>query len=279
MLANAQVIPMGFIRKISLPSLDNTPNVTNVSSNSATLGSTLLSSGGSVTSIGVKYRTDINFVTSSSNLISASASPGNYSTSISDLNASTIYHARFFATNSAGTTNGDVISFTTSTPPKAVGDSYGGGKIFYILKSGDAGYDANILHGLIASLNDQGTANWANTTAVVPLAANELIGYSSENTSAIITKIGTTGTTYAARVARNYTDGTNTDWYLPSSKELLELIAKKTVIGNFTNNYYWSSTYYSNVNGSYAYLQQVNLNVSNASGQVYGGMVRPIRSF
>ena len=113
-LANAQVIPIGFIRQILPPSLDNTPNVTNVSSNSATLGSTLLSSGGSITSIGVKFGTDINFVTSSTNLITASASPGNYSTIISGLNASTTYHARFFATNSAGTTNGDVISFTTS---------------------------------------------------------------------------------------------------------------------------------------------------------------------
>jgi len=153
MLANAKLIPIGFIRKISPPSLDNTPNVTNVSSNSATLGSILLSSGGSITSIGVKYGTDINFVTSSTNLITASASPGNYSTIISGLNASTTYHARFFATNSAGTTNGDVISFTTTSPPIIVGSQYQGGVIAYVLQSGDPGYDASTPHGLIAAIS------------------------------------------------------------------------------------------------------------------------------
>jgi len=284
MLANAKLIPIGFIRKISPPSLDNTPNVTNVYSNSATLGSILLSSGGSITSIGVKYGTDIYFVTSSTNLITASASPGNYSTIISGLNASTTYHARFFATNSAGTTNGDVISFTTSTPPKAVGDSYGGGKIFYILKSGDAGYDANIQHGLIAATSDQYTGNitWSNNTNYTSaIAQNIRSGF--DNTTKIISSQGSG--TYAAKIARDYVASGYSDWYLPSYFELKALIAQKTIVGNFNATWYWSSSESNNgYNGStapFAWIQQVIATSPNESGKLYNSStaVRPIRSF
>ena len=281
---NAQVIPVGFIRKISLPSLDNTPNVTNVSSNSATLGSTLLSSGGSITSIGVKFGTDINFVTSSTNLITASASPGNYSTIISGLNASTTYHARFFATNSAGTTNGDVISFTTSVAPITVGQTYGGGKVFYILKSGDAGYDANVQHGLIAATSDQssGNAPWSNNTNITRATAQS-IGSGLDNTTKIISSQGSG--TYAAKIARDYVANSYSDWYLPSYFELKELIAQKSIIGGFNAAWYWSSSEATNQSdgstyANLAWIQQVSAINPNEAGKSYSGTaVRPIRSF
>ena len=291
MISLGQVIPMGFIRKISLPSLDNTPSVTNVSSNSATLGSTLLSSGGSVTSIGVIYSTDNNFVTSSTNLITASASPGNYSTIISGLNASTTYHARFFATNSAGTTNGDVISFTTSVAPITVGQTDGGGKVFYILKSGDAGYDANVQHGLIAATSDQsvGDAPWSKNKIFIG-NTSLLIGSGLANTTRIISLQGNTGN-YAAKIARDYVSNGFSDWYLPSVNEMKELIAQRAIVGGFSlGRYYWTSSEYTTNLGqtdlsTYANTAWIQQNASpipvpNEAGKLYNSTaVRPIRSF
>ena len=75
----------------------------------------------------------------------------------------------------------------------------------------------------------------------------------SANTTAII---GVVGTTYAAGVARAYTGGGNSDWYLPSAWEWsvimqnLGMINKAcqansgtVLFSNYTDNY-WTSTCY-----------------------------------
>ena len=144
----------------------------------------------------------------------------------------------------------------------AVGDTYGGGIIAYILASVDSGYDANTPHGLIAASSDHSvTVKWHNVSYVRTGAQGRAIGTGLSNTNTIISIQGTT-TTYAARVCADYSITVNgitySDWYLPSSDELIRLYRNKTAIGGFVSQSYWSS---SEKNDGYA----IEVNLSNGA--------------
>ncbi len=133
----------------------------------------------------------------------------------------------------------------------AIGDAYGGGVIAYILQSGDPGYSATVVHGLIAAKADQrariawisgrgvlGTRNGNTSTA---------LGTGQANTNAMMAQAGSTGG--AAWVCHGYTNadtgtGVYSDWYLPSQDELNKLYINRVAIGGFTgaDPYYWSSS-------------------------------------
>ena len=134
----------------------------------------------------------------------------------------------------------------------AVGDFYGGGVVFYIFESGDTGYVAGETHGLIAAVQDQSSGiRWYNGSYTTTGATATTIGTGSANTDAIIAAQGATETSYAAGLARAYTGGGYTDWFLPSKDELNQMYTNKATINttasanggsNFSTNYYWSST-------------------------------------
>jgi Protein of unknown function (DUF1566) len=136
---------------------------------------------------------------------------------------------------------------TVTVAAAVIGQSYGGGKIAYILQSGDLGYSTLVTHGLIAAATDQSAGTvWAipaNQTTSVPGGTLTAIGTGSANTDKIIAQNG--AGTYAAALARAYTDGVYTDWYLPSKDELNKLYLNRVAIGGFyttTYPYYWSSS-------------------------------------
>lgn len=112
----------------------------------------------------------------------------------------------------------------------AIGDSYGGGIVFWV--------DASARHGLIAATADQSTGgSWG--TNMTTGATLDAVYAGKANTVRIIT---TQGAGYAAQICSDYSVTVNNeyydDWYLPSRYELQLLY---NVIGGGIPYFYWSS--------------------------------------
>ena len=147
----------------------------------------------------------------------------------------------------------DYTVTVTVIVPLAIGDAYGGGVVAYILQSRDPGYRATVQHGLIAATADQTSyegrgVQWATKPywdISVP-GTSTAIGSGSANTTKIVAQNGA-GSTYAAGLARAYSGGGYSDWYLPSTDELFKLYLNRAAIGGFvsawgSDYYYWSSS-------------------------------------
>ena len=166
----------------------------------------------------------------------------------------------------------NVIS-TTGSSTLAIGDSYQGGKIFWL--------DASGQHGLIAAIANQTTSSgtdWYYQTSTTSNAGRDGIGAGKFNTERIIANQGTGE--YAAQLCANYQGGNYGDWYLPSKYELNLLYLQKTVVGGFGGNHlYWSST------EDVVMIEAISINFNN--GLTYssgpnlpsGNYVRAVRAF
>lgn len=128
------------------------------------------------------------------------------------------------------------------------GSEYGGGKVVYLLKSGDKGYDANLQHGLIADKADMaGILDWPDALAACEKLKKN--GYS--------------------------------DWYMPDKDELNRLFDKKSVIGGFVKasvreSFYWSS---SEKDADYSWGQNFKNGSRYCIDKVKTGRVRAVRNF
>lgn len=168
----------------------------------------------------------------------------------------------------------------TVLAPVAVGDSYGGGIVAYILVDGDTGYDPNVQHGLIAATADQmAECAWSNITTVLIGNTDTSIGAGLANTNAIIGQSGHTNS--AAKVCDDYsvTVGsiTYTDWFLPSKDELDKLYINRVAIGGFIDYFdYWSS---SENGANNAWKQYFYNGLQDISSKSLAFGVRAIRAF
>jgi hypothetical protein len=124
-----------------------------------------------------------------------------------------------------------------------IGESYGGGKVFYVTTDG--------LHGLIAETQDQSSScTWYNAQDIISTTANH---------------------SAAGKLF--------TDWRLPTKYELNLLYLQKVAgtVGGFTNINYWSSTEFSETSQR---CQDFNTgNSSYYTIKSYSNSVRAIRAF
>lgn len=149
----------------------------------------------------------------------------------------------FTVTGATTVTNATDSGVVTAVFPEtlAIGESFGGGVIAYILQSGDPDYVEGEQHGLIAATADATSLMClSNVISVAPGAYGEAIGTGQGNTTTIVNQAGCTSG--VACYCDQLTEGGYDDWFLPSKDELNKLWLCKDAIGGFVNDSYWSSS-------------------------------------
>ena len=149
-----------------------------------------------------------------------------------------------------------------------IGQTYGGGIIFYIDGTGQ--------HGLIAAGSDQSAgAQWGCYGTGISGADGTALGTGNQNTIDIEAGCATPGT--AADICANLSLNGYDDWYLPSKDELNNLYLNQGAIGDFSSVEYWSS---SEISTGYAWLQRFDTGSQFDSGNKgHAAGVRAIRAF
>jgi hypothetical protein len=139
--------------------------------------------------------------------------------------------------NSSPDATGSDINAKALSSSYQLGQTYGGGIIFYVDGTGQ--------HGLIADITDTNyrMIKWGDSYYLNIGATGTAVGTGAANTKKIIAAQGT-NYSYAALVCANYRGGGYADWFLPSKDELYLLYKAKVagVVKGFTWGAYWSSS-------------------------------------
>jgi hypothetical protein len=224
----------------------------------------------------VPFGTDVTHLVATFTTTGASVKVGS-TTQVSGTTANDFTSPVTYTVTAADTTTQAYVVTVTST--LKIGDTYGGGIVAYIYPSGDPGYVAGETHGLIVTGGDLiGLGiRWDNGSTQTVGTTSTALGTGSANTDAIIAVQGPVATSYAAGLARAYTGGGHSDWYLPSKDELHKAYLNKAAIGgSWDSRYYWTSSELSAVS---AYVEDFTNGHQTAPVKTGPQGVRAFRSF
>jgi uncharacterized protein (TIGR02145 family) len=166
-----------------------TATTTNISFTTATSGGTITTNGGAaITASGVCWSKTNNPPTIADSKISGTTASGSFSSAMTNLEQSTTYYVRAFATNSVGTGYGNVVTFTTTTDPNSVTFTYNGATVTYgIITSAVTGrqwMDRNLGASRVATASNDRMAyghlfQWGR-----PADGHQLVNYTSSTNGA-----------------------------------------------------------------------------------------------
>ena len=149
-----------------------------------------------------------------------------------------------------------------------VGESYGGGIVFYVYDDGQ--------HGFITTTVDQNTRiRRQNGTDILNNAVKGGINSGKYNSERITAIKGARDDD--TQISANYQSGYYSDWYLPSKYELKLLYLHRAVLGGYDDFAKgWSSTEVSSVN---SWFQSFATGGTFSNGKDDGVYVRVLRRF
>jgi formylglycine-generating enzyme required for sulfatase activity len=151
-------------------------------------------------------------------------------------------------------------------PPISIGDTFGGGVVFYLDGFGS---------GLVAAEDDHSSATiWGDYNTLIE-GTSRFVGTGAANTIKIVSVLGDYN--YAANLCNELIQNGYDDWFLPSSEELNLMYENKEAIGGFASNYYWSS---SENDTNKAFSQDFgNGQLSSSLHKLWTLRIRAIRAF
>ena len=198
-------------------------------------------------------------------------------TSVTDVKTSGKITASSFVVNGGTATQVLMANGSYGTMPAAhyIGESYGGGIVFYVYDNGQ--------HGLIAATTNQSNGViWGVSSTIRTFGDG--IGAGRNNT-AVIASYSNSNSDNAASVCMNYSVTVDNvryaDWYLPSYHELTLLFNQKSLSGlnmSIGEWWYWSSTEMTNI-GAWTVKFKDGYTNNQTQKNNAGVLVRAIRHF
>ena len=119
-------------KAVPVPPSLTTATVTNITSNTATSGGTITDNGGAaITASGICWSKTNVTPTITDNITTGTTASGSFTSIINNLEDGSTYYVRAYATNSAGTGYGNVVTFNTTIDTTKVRFTYNGALVSY----------------------------------------------------------------------------------------------------------------------------------------------------